>query len=88
MQKALREEGIATAIYYPLSLHLQEVYRDLGYKQGDFPLAEQAQEEVLSLPMYAELKKEEIERISKIIKQVTSHQSPVNKYWRLETLLV
>ena len=74
LQKALREEGVATAIYYPLSLHLQEVYRDLGYKQGDFPVAEQAQEEVLSLPMYAELKKEEIERISKIIKQVTNHQ--------------
>ena len=70
LQKALKEEGIATAIYYPLCLHLQEVYKDLGYKQGDFPVAEQAQKEVLSLPMYAELKREEIEKITGVIKQV------------------
>ncbi len=70
LQKALKEGGIATTIYYPLCLHLQEVYKDLGYKQGDFPVAEQAQEEVLSLPMYAELKSEEIEKITGIIKEV------------------
>ncbi len=66
----LKENGIACAIYYPLCLHLQEVYRDLGYKAGDFPVAEQMQEEVLSLPMYPELEEKEIEEIVTRIKEV------------------
>lgn len=63
----LEAEGIATAIYYPLSLHLQEVYKPLGYKPGDFPESERSQEEVISLPMYAELGEAEIERIARAI---------------------
>ena len=61
LRKHLDSQGIATAIYYPLSLHLQEVYKFLGHKAGDFPESENAQEEVLSLPMYPELSKEQIE---------------------------
>jgi dTDP-4-amino-4,6-dideoxygalactose transaminase len=68
VQDKLRSQGIASAIYYPLSLHFQEVYKELGYKKGDFPVSEQAQEEVLSLPMCPELKKKQIEEIVKIIK--------------------
>ena len=64
----LNAQGIATAIYYPLSLHLQEVYKDLGYKPGDFPVSEAAQEEVLSLPMYAELSEEQIKKIAQTIR--------------------
>jgi dTDP-4-amino-4,6-dideoxygalactose transaminase len=60
----LNNQGIATAVYYPLSLHLQEVYKDLGYKPGDFPVSEAAQEEVLSLPMYPELGEEQIKKIT------------------------
>ena len=59
----LDSHGIQTNVYYPLSLHLQEVYRDLGHKSGDFPQSERAQNEVLSLPMYPELRREEIEQI-------------------------
>ncbi|MBD3272013.1 MAG: hypothetical protein GF384_05695 [Elusimicrobia bacterium] len=55
LQAYLKEQGIASAIYYPQSLHVQKVFADLGYKHGDFPEAEYAQERVLSLPMYAEL---------------------------------
>jgi dTDP-4-amino-4,6-dideoxygalactose transaminase len=51
----LKSQGIATAVYYPKSLHLQPVYASLGYRQGDFPVSETAQDEVLSLPMYPEL---------------------------------
>ena len=69
LQMALKKEGIATAVYYPLCLHLQEIYKNLDYEEGSFPIAEQAQKEVLSLPMYAELKKEEIKRIATIIKK-------------------
>ena len=63
----LKENGIASAIYYPLCLHLQEVYKDLGNKLGDFPVAETMQNEVLSLPMYPELEKKEIEEIVKTV---------------------
>lgn len=63
VQKNLQKEGIATAIYYPLSLHLQEVYGYLDYKKGDFPVSEQVQDEVLSLPMYPELKIEQIKKV-------------------------
>jgi dTDP-4-amino-4,6-dideoxygalactose transaminase len=69
LQQALKEKGIASAIYYPLSLHLQEVYRDLGYKMGDFAVAEQSQDEVLSLPLYPELAKEQIQRVTEAIKE-------------------
>ncbi len=68
VQNHLSSRGIATAIYYPLSLHLQEVYKSLGYKPGDFPESERAQEQVLSLPMYPELSEGQIEEIAKAIK--------------------
>jgi dTDP-4-amino-4,6-dideoxygalactose transaminase len=67
LREYLNSQGITTAIYYPLSLHLQEVYKSLGYKPGDCPESEQAQEEVLSLPMYPELDDEQIKVIAKAI---------------------
>jgi len=68
LRKHMESKGIQTMIYYPLSLHLQEVYRYLSHKPGDFPHSEQAQEQVLSLPMYPELSEEQIEEIMKEIK--------------------
>ena len=69
LRKHLESKGIQTKVYYPLSLHLQEVYKSLGYKPGDFPQSEQAQEQVLSLPMYPELSEEQIEQIVGEIKK-------------------
>jgi len=51
----LKEKGVGTEVYYPLPMHLQNCYRDLGHQKGSFPLSEQAAEEVMSIPIYAEL---------------------------------
>ncbi len=55
VQVNLREQGVITTTYYPLPLHLQEVYEHLGYAQGSFPVAETVCTQVLSLPMFPEL---------------------------------
>ena len=68
LQEYLKSKGIGTLIHYPLPVHLQEAYKHLGYKKGDFPIAEKMANEILSLPMWVGLKKEEIEFISIIIK--------------------
>jgi dTDP-4-amino-4,6-dideoxygalactose transaminase len=63
----LSEAGIASTVYYPVALHLQEALEFLGYKKGDFKNAEQAADEVLSLPMYPELEESEIGQIAEIV---------------------
>ncbi len=56
----LKSKGIGAMVYYPLSLHLQAAFKELGHKVGDFPRSERAQAEVLSLPIFPELLEEEI----------------------------
>ncbi|MFA5386578.1 MAG: DegT/DnrJ/EryC1/StrS family aminotransferase [Candidatus Paceibacterota bacterium] len=59
LQKYLKERGVPTMVYYPLSLHLQPALNYLKYKKGDFPEAEKAAKEVLSLPIYPEIRNED-----------------------------
>jgi dTDP-4-amino-4,6-dideoxygalactose transaminase len=59
----LKQWGISTMVYYPLSLHRQKLYRDLGYAQVSLPQSERAEQEVLSLPMYPELREEQVETV-------------------------
>jgi dTDP-4-amino-4,6-dideoxygalactose transaminase len=67
LQKFLAEKKIGSAVYYPQPLHLQPLYASLGHKAGDFPHAERAAQEVLSLPMYPELRKDQIARVVETI---------------------
>ena len=67
MQAKLKEQGIPTAVHYPLPLHLQECFNYLGYKKGDFPISEQISNEIMSLPMNPYLNDKEVEYIAKFI---------------------
>jgi dTDP-4-amino-4,6-dideoxygalactose transaminase len=68
--KALGEEGIFTNIHYPIPVHMQQAYSHLGYHKGDFPLTEKVSDEVLSLPMYPELTREQIEKVARTLSRV------------------
>ncbi|MBD2312042.1 DegT/DnrJ/EryC1/StrS family aminotransferase [Desertifilum sp. FACHB-1129] len=59
VRNRLQAKGISSMVYYPLPLHLQPVYQNLGYQPGQFPVAEQACQEVLSLPMFPDLTEEQ-----------------------------
>ncbi|MFD2923011.1 DegT/DnrJ/EryC1/StrS family aminotransferase [Halobacillus naozhouensis] len=72
LKEFLKENGIDSMIYYPVPLHLQPVFEELGYKRGDFPVTEKAIDEVLSLPMYPELRREDQEYIVEKIEQFYS----------------
>ncbi len=63
LREFLEDKGVNTAIYYPLPLHLQKCFSYLGYKEGDFPVAEKAAHEVLALPIYPELSAEQQDHI-------------------------
>ncbi|OQX89070.1 erythromycin biosynthesis sensory transduction protein eryC1 [candidate division KSB1 bacterium 4484_87] len=70
VQKKLAEKGISTGLHYPIPLHLQNAYKHLGYKKGDFPVTEKHAEQLLSLPMFPELTKEEIEYVVSTLKKI------------------
>lgn len=68
LQKELKEQGIPTMVYYPKPMHLQGAFADLGYKKGDFPVAESLCERVLSLPMHPYLNEEDIRFVANAVK--------------------
>ena len=67
IKKALESRGIATGIHYPIPIHLQEAYSGLGYKRGDYPVTERYSEQLLSLPMFPEVTKEEIGLVAEAV---------------------
>ncbi len=69
VMERLAEDGVRTLIHYPIPIHLQECYKSLGYKKGDFPVSEKCCEEILSLPMYPELAEEEIRYVVEQLKK-------------------
>jgi dTDP-4-amino-4,6-dideoxygalactose transaminase len=69
LQRALQKFGVQTGIHYPIPVHLQRAWSELGYRRGDFPVSERAAAEVLSLPMYPELAQEDIDRVTRVLAQ-------------------
>lgn len=67
--KYLKEKGVATGIYYPVPMHLQKVYKPLGYKKGDLKNSEYLADRTFAIPMFAELREEEKEYIVKCLKE-------------------
>jgi dTDP-4-amino-4,6-dideoxygalactose transaminase len=70
-QQALTSQGIQTGIHYPIPVHLQPAYADLGYKEGEVPAAERAAAEVLSLPMFPELTEAQQDEVVGAIRQAS-----------------
>lgn len=68
VQAELAGVGVQSAVHYPIPLHLQPMYRHLGYREGDLPHAEKASREVLSLPLYPELEDSQIERVGEALR--------------------
>jgi dTDP-4-amino-4,6-dideoxygalactose transaminase len=66
----LKERGVGCEIYYPMPMHLQKCFENLGYHEGDCPEAERAAEEVLAIPVYPELPPESRQYVAETILEV------------------
>jgi dTDP-4-amino-4,6-dideoxygalactose transaminase len=75
LKSYLAEREVGTAIHYPVPIHLQEAYQDLGYRRGDFPVTEACADEILSLPLYPELREDVLREIAKLIKEYNEQQA-------------
>jgi len=69
IQKGLSARGVSSMVYYPVSLHLQDVYAAQGGRKGDFPVSEKAQDEVLSLPIYPEMAEEQVAQVAQALRE-------------------
>jgi dTDP-4-amino-4,6-dideoxygalactose transaminase len=76
LQEALQAEGIQTGIHYPVPVHLQPAYADLGYRADAFPQSEAAAAQVLSLPMYPELPEQAVSEVSRAVKKAVGSKAP------------
>jgi len=71
LRETLTKEGIQTGIHYPIPVHLQPAHEDLGYHAGDFPVAEAAAREVLSLPIYPEMNREQVRMVAAAVSEAS-----------------
>jgi dTDP-4-amino-4,6-dideoxygalactose transaminase len=76
--RVLAAKKIGSAVYYPMPLHLQPLYNSLGHKAGDFPHAEHAAKEVASLPMYPELRADQIARVAETVAEFVTAEHHAN----------
>ena len=82
-QQALLAEGIQTGIHYPIPVHLLPAYAELGYVRGQFPHAERAADEVLSLPMYPELSTQQIETVCAAVRGLVNRDAAARELTRV-----
>ena len=75
LQEYLTKNNVGSLIHYPIPPHLQEAYTDLGYRKGDFPIAEEIANTILSLPLFIGMKEEELESVVQKVKDFYSHKS-------------
>ena len=69
LRKDLNAAGVETGLHYPGPLHLQEAYKSLGYNKGDFPVCERLADRILSLPMFPDISREQVEYVASVIKE-------------------
>lgn len=79
LQKYLAENGIATGLHYPVPLHLQDAYRERGFKAGDFLVSESMASQILSLPMHPDLTESQQERVAGKIKEFSTSVASANR---------
>jgi dTDP-4-amino-4,6-dideoxygalactose transaminase len=70
IRRSLEAKGIGCGVHYPIPIHLQEAWRNLGYSEGAFPVAENLAQEFISLPMFPELTEEQIEYVVRCMREV------------------
>jgi len=75
IREALAEQGIATGVHYPTPIPFQPAYKTLGYRPGDFPVAERVMAQCVSLPMYPELSPEQIAAVASALHEVLDHKA-------------
>ncbi|HYF03947.1 MAG TPA: DegT/DnrJ/EryC1/StrS family aminotransferase [Patescibacteria group bacterium] len=80
LQSFLNENGVATGLHYPLPLHMQECFKNLGYKEGDFPVTEKLASHCLSLPMFPEMTEEQIQYVANTIKKFFVQNTSLKEY--------
>jgi dTDP-4-amino-4,6-dideoxygalactose transaminase len=69
LQAHLKASGVGTEVYYPVPMHVQKCFADLGYKQGDFPVSEACADDSLALPVYPELPEDDLAYVARCISQ-------------------
>jgi dTDP-4-amino-4,6-dideoxygalactose transaminase len=79
LRKDLNAAGVETGLHYPGPLHLQEAYKSLGYQQGDFPVCERLADRILSLPMFPDISREQVEFVASVIKESQCRTEPARQ---------
>lgn len=79
LRKTLSDQGIGTEVYYPIPLHLQECFRDLGYREGDFPNSEICSKTSMALPVFGELSEQEVAKVALAIKAFFANSATMSQ---------
>jgi dTDP-4-amino-4,6-dideoxygalactose transaminase len=79
LRKDLNAAGVETGLHYPGPLHLQEAYKSLGYTKGDFPVCERLADRILSLPMFPDITREQVEYVVSVVKESQCRTEPARQ---------